>query len=482
MSHERFSVRIDDVVQLLGLVRDPRAKQGAANYNVQCPFCDKAGKYHMNINTVKDVYFCPHCMDSGSRKNTGALDLYGRVRFGEGLIPGVNGKELYIKLRREMDGDAFRSYERRPVDTVEDILPQSDEELNKTYRALLSLPMLRLSKKHASALMKRGLTETDIRLRYGSLPDPKFILKRHPMAMAADKWYKDNDIQSLAKVLFPSNTPSKEEILAGYLVAGDLNARGVNLRHVSGFYLMRGSWCFRYVPGILIPTCSLDGNIVGMQIRRDVTTEHGLRYMTVSSKDLPEGPTVKIARTHITHDQPINKDTTLYLTEGPLKADVICSLLNQRGDSNIAVIAIQGVNNTKGLPTILGHMKEKGITTVKLVFDMDKTGNMHVARAVCNIRKLVKESGMKAVSLCWDEKYAFIKRKELADLCNKSGIPAKATDNPFEDIYTMARALNASGVEYNVIVVNGKKRKNHWVSESKGFDDFLHNVSVNHIM
>ena len=472
---EKFSVKIEDVVSILGLTVSPRTRPGASNFNVRCPFCDtKPSEYHMNINTVKDVYFCPRCMDSGSRKNTGALDLYGRVRFGVGLVPGKNGKELYIKLRKELDGDSFKPIKATPREIAAEIQPLPDDELDLCYRTLLSLPALKLCRRHAQNLMKRGLLEEDVRnYPYASLIDPKFIIEKHPMAKAASAWYIKNHVADAVRIMFPTKAPSREEIIAGYLIAGDVLARKVKVQHVSGFFKLAGAWVFRYTPGIAIPTFSLENKIVGLQIRRDVVTEYGLRYMTVSSKDLPEGPTVSIARTHVAHDQVIDADTTVYMTEGPLKADVILSLLNQMGKKNIAVVAIQGVNNTKGLPKMLEALKSVGVKQVYLAFDMDRTGNIHVANAVVAIRKIIKSSGMETKSLFWDEEYAIQKEAELHTLCDQNNISVQLTDNHFVNINIMARALYSAGIEYNVVIVNGKKHKNHWASDSKGMDDML---------
>ena len=90
---------IDEVVDLLGLEVDPKSRRDSSSYNVKCPFCrDK--KYHMNINRAKNAYYCVLC--TGDNKNTGVLDLYGRVRFGtphiKGNGPSANGKELKFKL------------------------------------------------------------------------------------------------------------------------------------------------------------------------------------------------------------------------------------------------------------------------------------------------------------------------------------------------------------------------------------------------
>ena len=155
MPHQAFTIPITDVVDILGLERNPRDRAGASSFNVRCPFCDPPGKhYHMNINTEMNVYFCPRCMDTYTQKNTGALDLYGQVRLGTPLIPGVNGKYIYHTLMCELESKTpnYNSVRSIPVE-VEEIYPAANSDLDKVYRALLSLPSLALTRRHGSNLV-----------------------------------------------------------------------------------------------------------------------------------------------------------------------------------------------------------------------------------------------------------------------------------------------------------------------------------------
>ena len=87
-------IDIREVVNLLGLKVDPKCSINSDTFNVQCPFCrDK--KYHMNINTEKNVYSCVLC---SKEKGQGALDLYSRVVHGERCIKGQNSKKIFMEL------------------------------------------------------------------------------------------------------------------------------------------------------------------------------------------------------------------------------------------------------------------------------------------------------------------------------------------------------------------------------------------------
>ena len=475
MPYQQFAISIADVVDLLGLEKNPRSIQGAAAFKVKCPFCSKSTtrKYKMNINTEKNVYFCPACMDK-SVDHSGALDLYGRVRFGTPLIRGVNGKELFYKLACELEGSAPSWKKGTLPPPPAEIEPASDDQLDRAFRALLSLPYLSLSQTHELNLRKRGLSEDAIAEgMYATLPAAASLIAAHPKAAQARSWYKEKDIGKKRAESTILRIYSNDELLAGMIIATDLRQQDIDLHRIPGFFKLGGTWFFRYDQGMLIPTVSYEGKIIGLQVRRDVTRNWGLRYMTVSSKGLAMGVSTKIARTHVAKDvDEINEKTEVYLTEGPLKANVILHLLRERGGSNIAVIAVQGVNNVRELPDYARLLKAHGITKAYSALDMDKTGNMNVAKAAGRMKKIFSDEGVELVPLFWDEPYAIAKCKELEELCLQHAIVPPKHKNPFIRIYLMASILYEKDIPYNVEIVDGKEVKNHW-GELKGYDDYL---------
>ena len=62
MPQKKFDVI--DVINALGLEINPRQSPQMPSFNVRCPFCDDK-KYHMNVNTEKDLYKCFRCGDKG---------------------------------------------------------------------------------------------------------------------------------------------------------------------------------------------------------------------------------------------------------------------------------------------------------------------------------------------------------------------------------------------------------------------------------
>ena len=472
----QFSIPIEDIVDLLGLERSPRNHPGARSIKVHCPFCGHDG-YTMDVDVVSCVYHCFHCPEE-MQKHTGALDLYSRVRLGAPSYQ-MNPKKVYHRLCKELEGKS--TWIRNMKGTVpkdNNIYPAEDTVLNDAYSALLRLSYLKLSRKHIENLMARGLPEkTARRGLFASVPQSAELLREHPDGKKVSSWYWSQGIDETRK-----NSPilSKyrwRDMVAGILIADYLVKQGISLKGVPGFYqIISGRWALRYDTGMLIPTISYEGNIVGIQTRRDVLTKNGLRYMTLSSKGLPEGVTAGIARTHVIHSrESITCNTQVYVTEGPLKADIILWYLTRwEKQADIAVIALQGVKNTKEIPAIAEKLRKVGITRVYTAFDMDKCGNTAVAEADKTLRKLFRDAGISVETLVWDSEFAKEKKEELLSLALSHDIPFTPTENDFADIGKLAQIFTKQHIEYNTHYINGKRIKDHWRAETKGYDDYLH--------
>ena len=474
-----FDIPISDVVDLLGLERNPRDRSKSGDFTVKCPFCDgQSKKYHMHVNPIKNVYFCPRCMDSNT-KNTGALDLYGRVRFGTPIHPGVNGKELYHKLCLELESnDTFdRSscvYSTLTESAPEDIFPANNQILDKAYRALLSLPYLSLSDEHIENLKARGLDEKSIEEgKYASLRNADVTIKNHPSKGEILKWYEESHISKIRAASEILKSCSKTALIAGLLIAKDLSEQGISLERIPGFFLVKERWCFRYIPGMLIPTQNFEGMIVGLQVRKDTKSKDGLRYLTISSKGFECGVSTGIARTHIVGVGALDDQTAVFITEGPLKANIILQQLKRSYNGAIFVVAVQGVSNTAELPHIAKILKDHGIHSAYSALDMDKCTNIYVARAGKAMKCIFAEHGIKLKSLCWDREYANNKRVELKKICTLHDRPTHESDNVFEDIFDMSLDLFEHDIAYDVYEANGKPYTCHWRDETKGLDDYL---------
>lgn len=464
-----FSLPVEPIIEMLGL---EVLKMGGNEMQVRCPFCGG----EMSINLRDGVYHCFHCADDS--KNTGILDLYGRLQYGEPLQPGVNTRRLYKRLLRDMGQPVTPYHYTPPVQEKSyELLPAADEKLDAVYRGLLSLPFLSLSKPHRANLQKRGLGEKEISAApYRSCPEPTLLLQQNAAAESVTAWYDKNNIDSMRKSNTTLRCMKRAELICGFIVGEALSEMLILPQNVPGFFKLGNRWCFKYTQGMLIPTVSVDGKIIGIQVRRDIPGKNGLRYMTLSSKGLDGGPNVHISRIHVSMKpgHKVSAKTSVFLTEGPLKADVIRSLLWAEGKRDVAVIAVQGVNNLKDLPDILKWMADQGVKKVSLALDMDRFCNIHVAKAQVSMEREIAEAGLQCGSLTWDAEYASEKRCELFALCESYCIPFTLSQNPYADIFNMTRKLHEKGIPCNIRVCeDGSLLKENWRDDTKGFDDYL---------
>lgn len=133
----------------------------------------------------------------------------------------------------------------------------------------------------------------------------------------------------------------------------------VPVEGVPGFHLgPDGSWRVAGPQGILIPVRTPTGLVVGCQIRAD-RGEHG-KYRWLSSASLPGG-TSSGSPCHVA-GSPVTAARRVWVTEGPLKADLAAHILG------VPVLGVAGVANWKSaLPVI----REIDAEEVVLAFDRD---------------------------------------------------------------------------------------------------------------
>lgn len=467
---------IVEVVQLLGLRVDPRSNINAESFNVRCPFCgDK--KYHMNINAKKGCYSCVKCC-SGER-GLGTLDLYGKVRFGTPHRKGSggNGKELLISLLKEL-GRLDDDGRQKPVDTsryqrqvpqAQEIPVASNKKLSAAYQFIFSYPAFRLSQQHRANLIRRGFdNETIDRNGYATMPENLDWLKDAKYKKYF-QWFAEESLATVAAEHQRIRKHSREELVAGLALADEMRAAGIDLKGVPGAFMLGKHWCIYYQKGMLIPTRDRAGGIVGVQIRMD---SGRLRYMTLSSKGLPKGPTANISKTHfpLGNAKP-GPGVEALITEGPLKADLAVYLYGKP----VFFMAVQGVNNTKELNGILRSLKLAGVVAVGSAFDMDKICNQNVRSSSKALASLVRNAGLQFSQKCWDVDCCMTKIQELEALCIQHGVKlTKGSDNPFFHLAYLADALYAAHIPYCVKAgKDGEEENDYWRDETKGIDDYL---------
>lgn len=340
-----LAYNILEVARHIGLQLRP-GTTARVEVEARCPFCDDSS-YHLSLNTVKNVYRCNRCKETG-----GMLQLYAGIF-------GITTREAYAALREKLPA-AFQYAPGKHVSPV--VYPTKPiEERNRVYERLLQL--LTLSDIHRHNLRKRGLsTEVIHKNGYKSMPLLPEVR------------------QAIVRRL------SKEFSLCG----------------IPGFYTASdGSWDMYCKSGILIPVRDVDGNIQGVQLRLDDTSNR--KYRWLSSNYFQNGAKAE-PWVHVTGNV---YSTSAYITEGPLKADVASHLSGGK-----LFIAIPGINCTERLS---GVLKSMGIIRVAEALDMDKLVKPEVSKAVENIRNIVYSCGIEYVPFQWDSRY-----KGIDDyLCSK---------------------------------------------------------------
>lgn len=426
---------IYDLVRRLGLTPRPGQQEGESG-NYKCPLC--GGKYKLNVNYEKNTYRCVRCGAAG-----GMLDLFARIVFGHQYDRNdPDAKDIRDAVFGEDNAQPRQS---RPVPPA--ITPAADDVLNKVYRALLSLPELNLTEAHKKALIARGLTEAQIGC-YRSMPVPEAV-----------------DIPRIYYDL--ANDATKGEgmrgfkcprIALGLYLTELLKERGItNFQGVPGWFKLEDRWCLYNIDGIMIPTRSLDGNVVSIQVRTDNAK---LRYMTLSRKEFPSAVSTGISRAHVTRNTTkAPNECKVLLTEGPLKANVISALIHEP----VYVIAIQGVNNTKCLFPLLKELREKGVEVIYNALDMDRITNRNVREGSKAIRRMMANEGFKFPCIVWDRDACTNIAKSF-----KAKLPeGRVNPQEYQDLWTYTTALAAELEEQEI------SHNTSWPSRSKGLDDWL---------
>lgn len=459
---------IEEVVDILGLERDPKSKRGDLTFNVRCPFCGaNSRKYTMKINTQINGYYCFKC--SGGEKGLGVLDLYGRVRMGVRHVKGSNGngKEIMAEMRREMHLDTpvqgqskWKAKAEKPA--RKELMPVSDSKLNKAYQFILHLPMFQISEKHYANLIERGFDhEAIVRNEYATMPRDISWAKKGTSFWKA---YDENKLEEEKKKYRTLRGKSKGEIVAGMALAALMIDAGISLKGVPGAFTLKNFWCMMYTPGMMIPTRNEKGQVVALQTRMD---KGNLRYMTMSAGGCPNAVETMVSRTHFPlANSPIGQGTEVLCTEGPLKGDLIAHMYGRP----VYVMALHGVSNTRELDRIFRHLSIQGVTKIGNAFDMDKLANTNVRKQSKALVKKAMNNGLSMYQKCWDLDYAQEKGRELKAVCDQNHVTYTISANPFSQVAYMADALTEADIPF-CIKPNGDH--DYWRDETKGLDDYL---------
>lgn len=196
-----------------------------------------------------------------------------------------------------------------------------------------------------------------------------------------------------------------------------LYKKGYSLEHVPGFYFEDGKWKMNIVPGYFIPVLNRNGCIKALQIR---TYFDKPKYVWFSSEDRKvNGEWIPLefgassgSPAHFRDSN--NKDTTLWITESIIKADILWLRKN---------VKVGGAGGTKaGHDEFVKRCQEDDILNVNICFDMDWTYNTFVRDDIIRLhKKILDNSGICARIAIWDS-------TEGIDDAIKDGLEIKVID------------------------------------------------------
>ncbi len=310
---------------------------GRAEVQAKCPFCNDS-QPRLYLNTDKNVFHCQRCKKSGN-----SITLYAERN-------GISNAAAYRELAEAVD------FDRPPLPLYNRIEPETTikplEERSRIYSDFLQ--MLELAPKHRLNLQNRGLDMCSIeRNLYRSAPKKYGKLYSKAMYELSNKY---------------------------------------DLSGVPGFYRKNSQWHMATSEGFFIPVRDAQGRIQGLQVRLDNGGKQ--KYKWFSSNGFPGG-TKCAAFLHVANWKP---GIRTYVTEGALKADTACSLMEQ----DACIIALPGVGSTKGLEHLI---HELGISEATEAFDMDKETNPEVGFSVQRFYRLMEEIGVNVQPMRWNPMY-----------------------------------------------------------------------------
>jgi hypothetical protein len=181
-----------------------------------------------------------------------------------------------------------------------------------------------------------------------------------------------------------------------------LQKSGLDFSGVPGFWRDTHGLHLAGRAGILIPVKNIWGQILGLQIRCDHVKEGKYRWLSSSGRPLGSSPGVPI---HVALSPLDYREDEIWITEGPLKADIASHRLGR------IVLGIPGVANWIGVLPIL---KELAPRRVVVAYDMDKYTNFVVESHKNSLIDCLVGKGYRTFEAEWSVNY-----KGLDDILGK---------------------------------------------------------------
>ncbi len=372
-TYEQLPFGIDFVVEQDLAIHEGFKKYKAprGSYDITCPFC--GGKRKFNVNIELNV---ARCNKGGSSCVVDGNNGYNTITL-HAALTGLSNSESYKDLMKRWDGlssEAKTKLKYKPIANRESyLIPAEIDSRNQIYNHLLN--SLTLSKQHHDDLIRRGLTEEQIK---------KGMYKTVPVVglntIAYDAFYKSG----------------------AFL---DFKNRRLG---VPGFYDLHSEpQLVKRKNGYFVPVRDSFGRISGMQIRFDDLPDNATaeqkesyhKYAWFSSSEKDTGCSISgCENIHYAGDW-YKTPKQVNLTEGVLKADIAAAL------SNSPFIGLVGVNNLSNLCFELMQLKDRGTEKINICIDMDYRDKKEVASALDNIKEIIEKAGLEYTLVTWPEQY-----------------------------------------------------------------------------
>lgn len=297
--------------------------------NPPCPIC---GKDWCGYNSF--ICSCMRVVE-GSFKTV--IQSNGKPAYQHWLKPGTVN---YTKVNEQ------------PTKNVE---AASVETLDRVYREFLN--HLSLYPEHRDDLMRRGLTEKEI---------------------------KKSGYKSIPQLIKPWDICMK------------LKDRGFDLAGIPGFYKTPGRnggnyWTFGWQAGYFIPVLDVKGRIQALQRRMDDSNKGGkYKLFTTLTKFMRCSSGTPA---HVVTPVEI-KDRRVWITEGPLKADIAAKYLG--------AVVIGIMSSGTWIPAVK-MLKEIGAKEVVTAYDMDFKTNKYVSEPLEMLKGELKKMDLVVYQAMWSE-------------------------------------------------------------------------------
>lgn len=172
--------------------------------------------------------------------------------------------------------------------------------------------------------------------------------------------------------------------------AAAMVARVTNPDGVPGFWQPAGGqWTLAGPPGLCVPVRDWAGRVRGVQIRRPRGEP---KYVWLTSRGRARGAPAR-AVYHVTWTRGLAR-RRVWLTEGPLKADVAAHRLGE------VVVAVPGVQTWRG-SGVVEDLRVVGVREVILAYDADQQGNPHVRQAAAGLVHALRRTGLRTWVAVW---------------------------------------------------------------------------------